>query len=50
MLGTFTDGNAVAQVFLWKTGFEETAVPEPEPYADQISALADEVLGQLGTE
>lgn len=42
--------NATVQVCLWRSGQGLTEVPAPGPHAEQIGALADQVLEQLGTE
>ncbi|GAB3994534.1 hypothetical protein GCM10029992_09240 [Glycomyces albus] len=50
MLGVFADGNVLARVYLWKTGNEEPGTPAPEPYAEQMNSLADQVFEQLSTD
>jgi hypothetical protein len=45
--GVFAESNVWMYAYIWRTGTGAAAPPDPEPYADLLAGVADQVRGQL---
>lgn len=45
--GAFAESNVWLYAYIWRIGTGATTPPDPEPYAELLAGLADQVQGQL---
>jgi hypothetical protein len=45
--GVFAESNVWLYAYIWRIGTGAEAPPDPEPYADLLAGVADQVRGQL---